>query len=102
MITFGNEELLADGREDLPRIIDIARPTRLIIESTQKPCRQKHFCLLHLQIIVQASLKSNPDTYKWTGTCCRELAISTVTAVNQGANNVEGDNGAHVHIAVRP
>ena len=28
MITFGNEELLADGREDLPRIIDIARPTR--------------------------------------------------------------------------
>ena len=94
MITFGNEELLADGREDLPRIIDIARPTRLIIESTQKR--------LHIQIIVQASLKSNPDTYKWTGTCCRELAISTVTAVNQGANNVEGDNGAHVHIAVRP
>ena len=92
MITFGNEELLADGREDLPRIIDIARPTRLIIESTQK--------LLHIQIIVQASLKSNPC--KWTGTCCRELAISTVTAVNQGANNVEGDNGAHVHIAVRP
>ena len=56
MITFGNEELLADGREDLPRIIDIARPTRLIIESTQKR--------LHIQIIVQASLKSNPDTYK--------------------------------------
>jgi len=57
MITFGNEELLADGREKLPRIIDIARPTR-------------------------------------------ELAISTVTAVNQGANNAEGDNGAHVHIAM--
>ena len=35
MITFGNEELLADGREKLPRIIDIARPTRLTIESTK-------------------------------------------------------------------
>jgi len=55
MITFGNEELLADGREDLPRIINIARPTR-------------------------------------------ELAISTVTAVNQGVHDV-GD-GAHVHIAM--
>ena len=36
MITFGNEELLADGREDLPRIVDIARPTRLIAENTKK------------------------------------------------------------------
>ena len=35
MITFGNEELLADGREDLPRIIDIARPTRFIIAWTK-------------------------------------------------------------------
>ena len=23
-----------------------------------------------------------------------------MTAVNQGGNNIEGDNGAHVHIAV--
>ena len=36
MITFGNEELLADGREELPRIIDIARPTRLTIELSNK------------------------------------------------------------------
>ena len=47
MITFGNEELLADGREDLPRITDIARPTRLIPENTQKKTfTQKHFGLL--------------------------------------------------------
>ena len=31
MITFGNDELLADGRENLPRIVDISRPTRLLL-----------------------------------------------------------------------
>ena len=58
MITFGNEELLADGREDLPRIVDIARPTRLIAENTKKNFHTEAFWfigLFHVQIMIQIS-----------------------------------------------
>ena len=101
MITFGNEELLADGREKLPRIIDIARPTRL----TTWQSKALKYLVLAVQALGSQSHYIMKTYCKYTSSyrtkpCCRELAISTVTAVNQGANNAEGDNGAHVHIAV--
>ena len=64
MITFGNEELLADGREDLPRIINIARPTRFIIESTKYI--SEAFGSMYIQIILHDFSSRTSKTSKTT------------------------------------
>ena len=66
MITFGNEELLADGREDLPRIINIARPTRFIIESTKYISEAFGSLDMYIQIILHDFSSRTSKTSKTT------------------------------------